>query len=147
VDVTGMNREAIKAARRGLLHQHHPDRGGDLDTAQLINAAYDLIKDGVSAGAFYGSDLDLYESHKARNPGCPEWAWAGYSGGIPDATIYRNDFSELNFIKKSLWELSGHSGAEYNIWGSDGQRFLGFSVFGSLIIIRYIRFSLCTMIL
>ena len=81
VDVTGMNREAIKAARRELLHRHHPDRGGDLDTAQLINAAYDLIKDGVSAGAFHGSDLDLYESHKARNPGCPEWAWAGYTGG------------------------------------------------------------------
>jgi len=144
VDVTGMNREAIKAARRELLHRHHPDRGGDLDTAQLINAAYDLIKDGVSAGAFHGSDLDLYESHKARNPGCPEWAWAGYTGGIPDATIYRNDFSDLNFIKKSLWELSGHSGAEYTIWGSDGQRFHGISVFGSPKIFSYMTTAMIT---
>src|ERR1051326_9509477 len=72
VDVTGMSREAIKVARRELLHRHHPDRGGDLNTAQLINTAYDLIKDGVSHGAFYGSDLAVYEAHKTQNPGCPE---------------------------------------------------------------------------
>jgi len=113
VDVTGMSREAIKAARRDLLHRHHPDRGGDLDSAQLINAAYDLLKDGVPDEMFYSTDLDRYEAHKAKNPGSPEWVWAGYSGGIPDATIYRNDFSDVNFIKKSMWELSGQSRAEY----------------------------------
>jgi curved DNA-binding protein CbpA len=131
VDVTGMSREAIKAARRDLLHRHHPDRGGDLDSAQLINAAYDLLKDGVPDEMFYSTDLDLYEAHKAKNPGSPEWVWAGYFGGIPDATIYRNDFSDVNFIKKSMWELSGQSRAEYTIWGFDGQRFHGISVFGS----------------
>jgi len=66
VDVTGMSREAIKAARRDLLHRHHPDRGGDLDSAQLINAAYDLLKDGVPDEMFYSTDLDLYEAHKAK---------------------------------------------------------------------------------
>jgi hypothetical protein len=144
VDVTGMSREAIKVARRELLHRHHPDRGGDLDTAQLINTAYDLIKDGVSDGAFYGSDLAAYEAHKTQNPGCPEWAWAGYSGGVPDATIYRNDFSDINFVKKSLWELSGHSGTEYTIWGSDGQRFHGISAFGSPKIFSYMTTAMIT---
>jgi hypothetical protein len=144
IDVTGMTRQAIKVARRELLHQYHPDRGGDVDTAQLINAAYDLLKNGIPDGTFYGSDLDLYEAHKAKNPGHPEWAWAGYSGGIPDATIYRNDFSDLNFIKKSLWELSGHSGTEYTIWGLDGQRFHGISVFGSPKTFNYMTTAMIT---
>ena len=47
VDVTGMTPDAVKAARRDLIHTHHPDRGGNLGMAQSINAAYDLIKDGV----------------------------------------------------------------------------------------------------
>jgi hypothetical protein len=144
IDVTGMSREAIKAARRELLNRHHPDRGGALNTAQLINAAYDLLKDGVPEGRFYASDLDLYESHKVENPGCPEWAWAGYSGGIPDATIYRNDFSDLNFIKKSLWELSGRVVTEYTIWGSDGQRFHGISVFGTPKTFSYMTTAMIT---
>jgi curved DNA-binding protein CbpA len=46
-DVAGMSPEAIKVIRRQLLNQYHPDRGGDLNTAQLINAAYDLLKNGV----------------------------------------------------------------------------------------------------
>ena len=144
VDVTGMTREAVKVARRELLHRYHPDRGGDVDTAQLINAAYDLLKNGVPDGTFYGNDLDLYEAHKAENPGCPEWAWAGYSGGIPDSTIYRNDFSDLNFIKKSIWELSGHSRTEYTIWGSDSQRFHGISVFGSPKAFSYMTTAMIT---
>jgi curved DNA-binding protein CbpA len=144
VDVTGMSREAIKAVRRDLLHRYHPDRGGDLDSAQVINAAYDLLKDGVPDEMFYRTDLDLYEAHKAKNPGFPEWAWAGYSGGIPDATIYRNDFSDVNFIKKSMWELSGQSRAEYIIWGFDGRRFHGISVFGSPKIFSFMTTAIMT---
>jgi len=144
IDVTGMTGEAVKAARRELLYRHHPDRGGDVDTAQLINAAYDLLKKGVPDRKSYGSDLDLYEAHKLKNPGCPEWVWAGYAGGIPDATIYQNDFSDINFIKKSIWELSRHSLTEYTIWGFDGQRFQGISVFGSPNTFSYMTTAMIT---
>jgi hypothetical protein len=145
IDVTGMAPEAVKTARRELLNQHHPDRGGDLKTAQLINAAYDLLKNGVPQGTFYGADLDLYEAHKARNPSYPEWAWAGFSGGVPDHHIYRNDFSDVNFIKKSMWELSGHSSTEYTIWGFDGCLLSGnVTVFGSPKIFHYMATAMIT---
>ncbi len=34
----------IKAARMALIQQHHPDRGGDVEIAKQINAAYDEVK-------------------------------------------------------------------------------------------------------
>src|SRR6184192_1599893 len=87
VDVTGMTPDAVKAARRDLIHQHHPDRGGDLDTAKLINAAYDLIKNGVPK--YRGSTFGLKSfrrAHQRRHeqiaalklcyPDHPDWAWA-----------------------------------------------------------------------
>jgi hypothetical protein len=144
IDVAGMTGEAVKAARRELLYRHHPDRGGDVDTAQLINAAYDLLKNGVPDRTFYDSNLDLYEAHKLKNPGCPEWVWAGHAGGIPDSTIYQNDFSDINFIKKSIWELSRHSLTEYTIWGFDGQQFQGISVFGSPKTFSYMTTAMIT---
>jgi hypothetical protein len=144
-DVAKMAPEALKATRRQLLSQHHPDRGGDLNTAQLINAAYDLLKNGVPNLALYGEDLDLYETHKAENPGYPEWAWAGYAGGVPDPKIYHNDFSDVNFIKKSMWELSSHSETEYTIWGFDGHLFRGYvAVFGSPKIFHYMATAMIT---
>ena len=56
VDVTGMTPDAVKAARRDLIHQHHPDRGGDLDTAKLINAAYDIHHDDPAFGYRFIAD-------------------------------------------------------------------------------------------
>ena len=144
IDVAGMSRDSIRAARRELLYKHHPDRGGDLNTAQLINAAYELLKQGVPDGTFFSTDLDVYEAHKAENAGCPEWVWAGHTSGLPDATIYRNDFSDLNFIKKSMWELSDQPRAEYIIWGLDGQRFHGIPVFGSPKIFSYMTTAMVT---
>src|SRR5204862_2798968 len=93
IDVTGMAPETLRAARRQLIHQHHPDRGGNLDTAQSINAAYDLLKYGVpkyrgSAGAL----SSFRRVHQRREqvsvlklcyPEYPEWVWAGSSGDIP----------------------------------------------------------------
>src|SRR5215471_870182 len=46
-DVTGMTPEELRETRRRLINRHHPDRGGSLDMAQAINAAFDLLKDGV----------------------------------------------------------------------------------------------------
>lgn len=35
----------VKAKHRELTKLHHPDKGGDLDKAKLINAAFNLLKD------------------------------------------------------------------------------------------------------
>jgi hypothetical protein len=137
VDVTGMAADDLKGARRELIHRHHPDRGGDLNAAQSINAAYDLLKDGVPK--YRGTDFALKwfrRKHQGRReqvaalklcyPDHPEWAWAGYSGDAPSRpVIHNNDFTDINFIKKTMWELSGHSDIEYTIWGFDGRSFRG----------------------
>ena len=36
--------ESIKEVHRALALTHHPDRGGDLKTMQLINEAYNFLK-------------------------------------------------------------------------------------------------------
>lgn len=45
--VLGVQRGAdlteIKAAYRRLMLQHHPDKGGDLEAAKQINAAYEAL--------------------------------------------------------------------------------------------------------
>ena len=43
VDVTGMGSDTLRETRWQLIHRHHPDRGGNLDIAQSINAGYDLL--------------------------------------------------------------------------------------------------------
>lgn len=43
----------IKAAHRSQIEQHHPDRGGDAQTATEINVAYDALRGSGSAAAEY----------------------------------------------------------------------------------------------
>jgi hypothetical protein len=118
----------------------------------MVNAAFDVLKAGPQparpssgrSGADYADD-NMYrhyrqqkqsrqkEDPRARSPETPEWAWAGYSGGMPDqAHIYRNNYTDVNFIKKTMWEMSGKSKTEFTIWGYDGAYFRGVTtVFGS----------------
>src|SRR5437588_7177595 len=150
VDVSGMTPDAVRAARRDLISQHHPDRGGNLDTAQHINAAYDLLKDGVPKYRGNAFALKMFgRAHQRRRerlaalklcyPDHPYWAWAGCSGDIPSRPdIHNYDFTDANFIKKAMWELSGHSETEYVLWGFDGHLFRGhMAVFGSPKIFNY----------
>ncbi len=43
---------------------------------------------------------------------------------MPDELILREDYSDRNFLKKRLWELSGHSTEEWTLWAFDGQELL-----------------------
>lgn len=60
----------------------------------------------------------------------PEWAKAGgYSG---NHEIKEKNYSDANFIKKRIWELSGHSRTPYTLWAFDGKAFhTHLTVFGS----------------
>ena len=40
------SKEEIKKAYKKLASKHHPDRGGDTEKFQEIQAAYELVKDG-----------------------------------------------------------------------------------------------------
>src|SRR4051794_10182179 len=89
VDISEMTPEQIKDARNQLIRKYHPDLGGDVRVAQMINAAYDLLKKGVGVAGGYSRSAERgpfrqrneKEDRKARYPNTPEWAWAGYAGG------------------------------------------------------------------
>ena len=128
VNPSGLSVDQLKKAHRQLALKNHPDRGGDPETMKNINAAYDVLKGGSGGGDVRSTQNTRYEPKET-----PVWAMAGYSGGIkPNGHIFRNDYTDVNFIKKSIWELSGHSKDEWTIWGFDGHYFRGVTtVFGN----------------
>ncbi len=134
VNVAGMSPEALKLARNKLIMKHHTDLGGSNDVAQSINAAYDLLKKPESQWRGYdATEAPRPSPRQSRQSTTPIWAMAGHSGGHPpNATIYRNNYTDVNFIKKSMWELSGQSKTEYTINGFDGHFFRDMvTVYGS----------------
>lgn len=135
VNVRGMAVDAIKKAYRALLMKYHPDHNpgnkAAEDAAKEITAAYDVLKDGVPNGA-QGRRPDYprsgpYSDQRRPDPVNPDeemhpiWAQAGWSGGLRNrGDIRRNDYSDLNFLRKSMWEKSGHSRQTWTLWQYDG---------------------------
>ena len=136
IDVTGMTPDQLKRARNKLIMTHHPDHGGTSEAVTAINDAYIFLK---SNGTFapqeksIGRSYQSYSRDSRASAQMPAWALAGYSdGSLPNTVIYKNDFSDANFFKKAMWELSGKSNTAYTIWGFDGHSFSNsIVVFGS----------------
>ena len=144
-----------------LVKKHHPDAGGNNDTMQYINAAYDVLKDSPikkqTKNYGYG---DAYQPHQkeyddydksyntyqhqsnqrksaSQNNRPTGWAQAGWSGGMPNSEhIYQENFNDLNYCKKTAWEISGKppfdKDHEYTFQNWDGNYFRGsFSVYAT----------------
>jgi len=113
-----------------LVQKYHPDRpGGSNEILSQINAAHDVLKGGVAPGT---SSASTSSSSKDRRP--PEWqtdprsAYNGWS---------KEDYRDINWFKKRMWELSNHSQQRWTIYGHDGRFFRGMvTVFGSYEIFR-----------
>jgi len=134
VEISNTNPAELKKCRNRLMMRYHPDHTGNTKDAQRINAAYDILSGKQVPRP--ARDLNRAEPggstpNAAERPF--EWAYAGYTGGRrPDATISRMDYTDVNFIKKSMWELSSKSQQKYDIWGYDGSFFRNtVSVYGS----------------
>lgn len=111
LDAEGLAPAELKRRWQELARQHHPDLGGDVRAMQEINAAYSFLKPSSGAG----------DSGCPRVRGLPAWAWAGHrDGSAPDALILREDYTDRNFLKKRLWELSGRCTQEWTLWAFDG---------------------------
>ncbi len=137
----GLTLAELKLVYRDLAKEYHPDIGTrkNLAAMQRINAAYDVLKQGpppetpgydTSGFQWQSTTQQRYEERqRAQQPEedrYPVWAQAGHSGGMPESgRIYRNDYTDVNFIKKRMWELSGQSKFAYTIWGYDGAFFRG----------------------
>jgi hypothetical protein len=123
LDATGLAPGELKRHWQELARRHHPDVGGDVHAMQEINAAYSFLKPQAVPAAAAGTARD---TASPRVRGLPIWAWAGHGDGstVPDEVILRNDYSDRNFLKKRLWELSGSSAEEWTLWAFDGQEML-----------------------
>jgi len=86
-----------------------------------INAAYDLLKANPEKAKSGGVTTD-----DPRIRGVCVWAWAGHSGtGLPPSDrIETADERDINYVKRRIWQLSGHSKEQWSIWSFDGRRFM-----------------------
>lgn len=112
-----------------LVQKYHPDRaGGDSQTLARINSAYDTLKNQGKPAASPSKDP---ASSAPKEPTSRQPAWqtdprSAYNGWA------REDYTDLNWFKKRMWELSGQSKHRYTIWAYDGRYFRGaVTVFGS----------------
>jgi hypothetical protein len=139
VDVTGMTPDQLRTVRNKLIMANHPDHGGTGEAVAAINDAYNFLKQSGTSAPQAKSTAQSHRSYQSYSRDSqatgrmPAWALAGYSGGSPpDTAIYKNDFSDTNFFKKAMWELSGKSTTAYAIWGFDGHSFSeSITAFGS----------------
>lgn len=141
IDAQKMTPEELRLAYRRLIMQNHPDRGGDLETAKAINVAFDTLKNGIpqyrdsgSRSHWGGARYRPQREPEQDEDQYPIWAQAGYSGGMKETgNIYRNNYTDLNFIRKKLWELNGKKTDQaWTVRGHDGSYFRNiFTVWGS----------------
>jgi hypothetical protein len=112
-----------------VLRSHGFDPVGLTD--DIFKMTYDR---GVKAGKITPRNKDIiiraYGVVKHSESAVPEWAKAGgYSG---NHEIKTTDYSDANFIKKRIWELSGHAKTPYTLWVFDGKSFsTHLTVFGT----------------
>ncbi len=130
IDVTGMTPDQLKMARNRLLKENHPDHGGIGENAISINDAYNFLKNNSTSSptkkilSQSNQSYQTYRGDSYASGRMPAWAIAGYTGGtLTNTAIYKNDFTDPNFFKKAMWELSGKSTIAYTIWGFDGHTF------------------------
>lgn len=126
----------LKAAWKKLMIANHPDSGGDAEKAKEINAAFDVLKTNPSAGGSSRARQDWPDysgrDRQEDSDPYPVWAQAGSSGTRESGRISRNDFRDMNYFKKKMWELSGQSREEWTISAFDGSFFRSsLTVYGS----------------
>lgn len=123
--------ESLKRARKRLMMQNHPDKAGadGLEAAKEINSAYDVLR---------STPRRTYSDQRTPPP---EWTNPRQKSAVPEwqtdknstnNNIRRNDYLDLNYVKKNLWELSRKSKTQYAVWNYDGNFFREkFVVYGS----------------
>jgi hypothetical protein len=111
---------SLKASFRRLAMKLHPDQNREDPDAEKkfkeLTQAYDVLQNAGGAGHD--------RSEQSKDEAHPIWADAGWSGGMRNsANIYRQDYSDMNYFKKRMWELSNHSREQWTIMQYDGHFF------------------------
>lgn len=139
-EFTGQNvtKELINKYRKELARKYHPDTGYVGDDLGLLNTALDILEQNPGGGSVDDNYDRPYRPERREKQEVPIWAWAGYSGGLPpQASISRESFEDINYIKKKAWEISGSNPKpskhdEYTFHNFDGRYGRGmFTVYAS----------------
>ncbi len=128
----------IRAARNRLMKAKHTDHGeSDTAAAALINAAYDVLKQlpegyyeaalPASAPPPPGLPGGFYD-RQMHAAGVPRWQTDRTSTAN---TVIDESYSDANYIKRRLWELSGCGNDEYELFYYDGSFRRSIRVFGA----------------
>jgi hypothetical protein len=127
----GASEQEIKAARNSLARRYHSDKTGvDNERMSDVNVAYEFLRaHGYNssinnANEIYESDRNRFwrgEENKSRSRDLPPWQ-TDFRSSYNDVG---EDFCNLNFCKKSIWEESLKNGEvdKYSILPFDGNFF------------------------
>jgi hypothetical protein len=139
VDVVDMPLDQMRKSRNVLMQRLHPDVGGSVEGAQEVNLAFAVLRNTTFLRPTPRPRRPIESQHRPN-----EWAWAGHSGPkSPNFLISRSDFTDLNFIKRSMWELSDNSNEEWVIQGYNGMSFTNtVTVYGSSNIFFYMAIAM-----
>jgi len=133
----------LRLARNKLLKLYHPDVGGEIEEARKIIESFNFLRD--MSPQLLKMMRDSRQPVQAQAQSQPiKWAWAGHDDAkVPNSSISRSDFTDRNFIKRSMWELSRHSNEEWMIYGYDGNSFpFTVVVYGSVQIFYYMAIAM-----
>lgn len=89
------NPEEIKRAYRKLAAQHHPDRGGDKERFQEIQAAYDTLSD-PEKKAQYDNPQPQFQFHQGGVPPGFEDIFSAFNGGPFGDIFGRRTYRQRN---------------------------------------------------
>lgn len=112
-NASNMPKEKLRAAWADLSIHHHPDKGGNVETMQNINSAYDLLKS-TSISSF--GDMDKHDQENDELE-----TWQTDDRAMRDSNPKKPD---INYYKKTAWILSGKPEPsdknKYTFWNWDG---------------------------
>lgn len=137
-----LTEDGLKKIYRKLSLKFHPDASEDADATEdfkILSRAYEILKRYIRNPRTYKDNPSSPRSSRPSREDIPEWAWAGWHGGMPPGytRINREDYTDLNFILKTMWEKSDHSQTKWTVWNFDGRFFRGvFTVFGNESILK-----------
>ncbi len=121
VDLTNIDPVGLKTQYRRLMMQHHPDKGGDLEVAKKLSAAYNTIKDnpsGAQSTQFDDRTRGTWYEQPPRDHK-PEPKSASYSMDHPQ-------FTHIDYVKWYFEQRTqGKPSQEWNVMNFDGTFFRG----------------------
>lgn len=126
-NVSGKSPADLKSILRQLAKTHHPDRGGSLDTMQMLNAAYDTLAKLGTGSSHSGSDSDDRARRRQARADAEDREWSR------DKNAKRTyNFRDIRDVKDYLNDLAYKTAANKNVglrkcfvWNYDGTFFRG----------------------